>query len=130
MPTLAVQPDPAFLGKGGDSHARFWHVQPAGCMHEKNQSNTLVYQRHAPAVFRRARQILGNAADAREIVQDVFLSLFEAPHQFRGKSSLSTFLYSATTHACLNRVRNQRNRERLIHERFAHETAEADPRLS
>jgi len=48
------------------------------------------------------------------VVQDLFLSLLERPAQFDGKSSLTTFLYSATTHACLNRLRNQRNRARLL----------------
>jgi RNA polymerase sigma-70 factor (ECF subfamily) len=78
-----------------------------------------VYRRHGPAVFRRARQILGVDADAHEVVQDVFLSLFEKPDQFAGLSLVTTFLYSATTHACLNRVRNRRNRERLERERLS-----------
>lgn len=73
-----------------------------------------VYQAHAGHVFRRARQLLGSDADADEIVQDVFLSLFERPDQYRGLSKLTTFLYSATTHACLNRLRNQKNRSRLV----------------
>lgn len=76
------------------------------------------YRRHGPAVFRRARQILGVDADAHEVVQDVFLSLFENPDQFSGRGSITAFLYSATTHLCLNRVRNRRNRERLERERL------------
>ena len=74
------------------------------------------YRRHGPSVFRRARQILRVEADAYEVVQEVFLSLLERPEQFQGKSSVTTFLYSATTHACLNRIRNATNRERLRRE--------------
>jgi RNA polymerase sigma-70 factor (ECF subfamily) len=89
------------------------------------------YRRHAPVVFRRARQILGTEAEARDIVQDVFLSLFENAHQFQGKSSLTSFLYSVTTHACLNRVRDQKNRARLEQEHFAAAGAhERDSRLT
>jgi RNA polymerase sigma factor (sigma-70 family) len=47
-------------------------------------------------------------------VQDVFVSLLERPEQFEGRSSLTTFLYGTTTHACLNRIRNQKNRARLL----------------
>lgn len=72
-----------------------------------------LYQRHAPAAFRRARRMLGDEADAHEIVQDVFVSLLQAPEQYSGKSRLATFLYSAVTHACLNRIRSRRTRERL-----------------
>lgn len=74
--------------------------------------NTL-YRTHAPGVFRRARQLLRSEAEAHEVVQDLFLSLFERPAQFAEKSSITGFLYGATTHACLNRLRNQRNRKRL-----------------
>lgn len=73
-----------------------------------------LYRRHAPSVHRRAVELLGSEADAAEVVQDLFVSLLEKPAQFAGKSSLTTFLYSATTHACLNRLRNQRNRTRLL----------------
>jgi RNA polymerase sigma factor (sigma-70 family) len=72
-----------------------------------------LYRVHGPAVFRRARRILGRDADAHEVLQDVFLSLFEHPEQYAGRSELTTFLYSVTTHACLNRIRNQKNRARL-----------------
>jgi RNA polymerase sigma factor (sigma-70 family) len=72
-----------------------------------------LYRLHAPAAFRRARRILGDEADAHEVVQDVFVSLLQQPEQYSGKSSLATFLYSAVTHACLNRIRNRRTRERL-----------------
>jgi RNA polymerase sigma factor (sigma-70 family) len=75
------------------------------------------YRVHAPSVHRRARALLGSDAEAWEVVQDVFLSLHEQPRQFGGRSRLSTFLYSATTHACLNRIRSQKNRARLLDHR-------------
>jgi RNA polymerase sigma-70 factor, ECF subfamily len=78
-----------------------------------------LYRSHAPRAFRRACRLLGTDADAYEVVHDVFLSLFERPEQFRGESSMSTFLYRAVTHACLNRIRNRDNRERLLREHVA-----------
>jgi RNA polymerase sigma-70 factor (ECF subfamily) len=72
-----------------------------------------LYRLHAPAAFRRARRMLGDEADAHEVVQDVFVSLLQQPEQYAGRSSLATYLYSAVTHACLNRIRGRRTRERL-----------------
>jgi len=72
-----------------------------------------LYRLHAPAAFRRARRMLGDEADAHEVVQDVFVSMLQHPEQYQGKSSLATYLYSAVTHACLNRIRSRRTRERL-----------------
>ena len=73
-----------------------------------------MYRRHAPLVHRRARALLGSDAAALDVVQDLFTSLYERPDQFQGKSSLPTFLYSATTHACWTRLRDGRNRLRLV----------------
>ena len=72
------------------------------------------YRTHGPAVLRRARSITGNEADAHEIVQELFTSLLAKPEQFSGKGSLMGFLYRATTNLCLNRLRNARNRRRIL----------------
>jgi RNA polymerase sigma factor (sigma-70 family) len=72
------------------------------------------YRAHAQHVARRAARILGEESDAREVVQEVFMSLIDHPEQFAGKSSLTTWLYSVTTHSCLNRLRNQRTRAALL----------------
>lgn len=78
-----------------------------------------MYRKHAPAAFRRAQRILANDADAHEIVHDVFLSLLERPEQYQGGSNMSSLLYSSVTHACLNRIRNQKHRLRLVREHAA-----------
>jgi RNA polymerase sigma-70 factor (ECF subfamily) len=89
-------------------------------MHDSN-SLTDTYRRHGLTVFRRARQLLGSEVDAFEVVQDVFLSLVEKPQQFKGQCSFTTFLYSVTTNACLAKLRNAKNRERIWREQFAPE---------
>jgi RNA polymerase sigma factor (sigma-70 family) len=81
-------------------------------MLSKEQCNEL-YRKHAPGAFGRALRLLGNASDADDMVHDVFLALFERYAQFRGTSELSTYVYAAVTHACLNRLRNQRKRQHL-----------------
>lgn len=78
-----------------------------------------IYRVHGHAVLRRAGYLLGNDADAREMLQEIFTSLVERPDQFRGDSSIATWLHSATTHACLNRIRDGRTRARLLDERVA-----------
>jgi len=74
----------------------------------------VAYRAHGHHVLRRATLILGNESDAREVLQEVFLSLVDHPEQFAAQSALSTWLYSATVHRCLNRLRDERNRARLL----------------
>lgn len=72
------------------------------------------YRSYGSVVRRRARQILGAEEAAEEVVHDVFLSLMNDPSQFKGESSPLTWLYSATTHRCLNVLRDSKNRRRLL----------------
>lgn len=76
------------------------------------------YLEHGHSVLRRARRILGDEQEAREVLQEVFASLIDRPQQFEGRSSILTWLYSATTHRSLNRLRDQRTRLRLVQEHF------------
>jgi RNA polymerase sigma-70 factor (ECF subfamily) len=71
------------------------------------------YRAYGHSVHRRACQILGDDQEAHDVAQEVFMALLDRPLRFEGRSELGTYLYAATTHACLNRLRNRRNRDRL-----------------
>ena len=73
-----------------------------------------MYRRHGHVVLRRARRLLGDEHEAHDVLQDVFLALARDPEQFAQRSSMTTYLYSATTHACLNRLRNRHTQSRLL----------------
>ncbi len=73
-----------------------------------------LYREHGHAVLRRAHRLLRDRDAARDVMQDVFLDMFRNPQHFEARSSVATYLYAATTHACLNRIRDGRNRTRLV----------------
>lgn len=83
---------------------------------DQGSSSTVdqAYRRYGSAVLRRAATLLGDEDLAWEVTHEVFLSLIERPDQYHARSSLFTWLYSATTHRCLNRLRNGRSRERIL----------------
>lgn len=86
-----------------------------------------LYRTWGHSVMRRARQILGNDDDAKEILQEVFVALLAKPDAFEGRSSPGTYLYAATTHACLTRIRNHRTRTRLLDEQVKPWTSDIAP---
>lgn len=87
-----------------------------------------LYRSYGHSVLRRARSILGSDADARDVLHEIFAGLVSRPDQFRGTSAPSTFLYAATTNACLARLRDHKNRVRLLAEHVQPWTTEVDPR--
>lgn len=74
------------------------------------------YRAHAPSVFRRARRILGDRHEAEEIVQEIFEALaVDAESLGRADSPVGWF-YASTTNRCINRLRDAKNRLRLLKE--------------
>ena len=73
-----------------------------------------LYRTHGHLVLRRARAIVGNEADAQEALQEVFAALLRAPGDVRAARSVVGWLYGATTHHCLNLLRNRRTGARLV----------------
>lgn len=57
-----------------------------------------------------ARRFLRNEDDARDAVQDAFLSAFRALERFEGDALLSTWLHRITINACLMKLRTRRRR--------------------
>ena len=68
----------------------------------------LLMERHAARVYRVALGITRSDADAEEVVQDVFLSLFKKIATFEERATLATWLYRVTTNAALARRRGKR----------------------
>ena len=68
----------------------------------------ILMERHSNRVYRLAREITRNEADAQEVVQDVFLSVYRKIHTFEGRAALTSWLYRVTTNAALAKRRGRR----------------------
>lgn len=55
-----------------------------------------VFRDHYPFVVRFAASVTGNAELARDVAQDVFVAVFRGLPNFRGESSLKTWIYQIT----------------------------------
>jgi RNA polymerase sigma-70 factor, ECF subfamily len=83
-----------------------------------------VYRRHAPASFGLARRIVGDRALAEEVVQEVFLRLWNEPDRFdAARGSLRTYLLTQTHGRSVDVIRAEASR-RAREERDARLTAE------
>ncbi|HEY6907940.1 MAG TPA: sigma-70 family RNA polymerase sigma factor [Myxococcales bacterium] len=73
-----------------------------------------LYRSHGHIVLRRARTLLGSEQEAQEALQEVFASLLRSPDALREVKSVVAWIYRATTHWCLNQLRNRRTGARLL----------------
>lgn len=83
------------------------------------------YRRHGGAVFGLARRVVNDGALAEEVVQEVFLRLWNEPEKFDPeRGSLRSFLLAQTHGRSVDLLRSDTSRRRR-EERQARQTAEA-----
>jgi RNA polymerase sigma-70 factor, ECF subfamily len=63
---------------------------------------------HYSAVFRRVAAILRNEQDAKEVCQDIWLTVWENLNSFRGDSRFSTWVFPIATRKAIDRLRKRR----------------------
>lgn len=69
-----------------------------------------LYRDHVDRMYRFAQRLCGSPEDAKDLVQETFLSAYRSLKDFRGESSVSTWLYTIAAHAC-QRMRRKRKGE-------------------
>jgi RNA polymerase sigma-70 factor (ECF subfamily) len=70
--------------------------------------------RYQERVFRMLLRMLGDRAEAEDLAQEVFISIFKAIEGFRGDSQLSTWVYRVAANHCRNRIKYLQRRRRQV----------------
>jgi len=81
--------------------------------------NALVL-RFQDRVYNLIRRLIGNPEEARDVTQEVFVSIFEKVDTYRGDSAIATWVYRIAANHAKNRIkylvrRKDRQRESLEH---------------
>jgi RNA polymerase sigma-70 factor (ECF subfamily) len=72
-----------------------------------------LYRRHGRSVFGLANRLLRDRAQAEEVLQDLFVRLWERPERFDpAKGALKSFLLRETHSRCVDRLRSDTARRR------------------
>jgi RNA polymerase sigma-70 factor, ECF subfamily len=66
-----------------------------------------IYRVHAGRLYSVACRLVGNQADAEDLLQDIFLAAHRKLDSFRGDSALGTWLYRLATNLCLDHLRSK-----------------------
>ncbi len=77
------------------------------------QSYELLVQRHMNQVYRTAYQLVVNQEDAEDIMQDVFLKVYNNVGKFKQQASFSTWLYRITTNTALDSLDKKRSHAKM-----------------
>jgi RNA polymerase sigma-70 factor (ECF subfamily) len=96
-----------------------------------------LFEEHGARLYRLGVRFCGNADEAHDLVQDVFLQAFRGWKQFDGRSSPSTWLYTIAARRCQRRHRRRAGEPASItslsslppspHDRIVHIASDANP---
>jgi RNA polymerase sigma-70 factor, ECF subfamily len=74
----------------------------------------LLVREHSARLLAVARRILGSEEDARDALQDAFVSAFRAIHAFEGAARLSTWLHRIVVNVALMKLRSRRRKPETL----------------
>jgi RNA polymerase sigma-70 factor (ECF subfamily) len=60
---------------------------------------------HGDKVFSLVLRMIGNRAEAEELAQEVFITVFKTVHTFRGEAKFTTWLLRIAANHCKNRIK-------------------------
>jgi RNA polymerase sigma-70 factor (ECF subfamily) len=69
---------------------------------------SLLVTRYQGVIWRTAWRYTGNAEDARDICQTVFLKLYEAGSRYKISAAFKTYIFRITNNACIDHYRKKR----------------------
>jgi RNA polymerase sigma-70 factor (ECF subfamily) len=77
-----------------------------------------LFNRYSAKLYNVAQRILGEVADAEEVIQDVFWTAFRKAKSFRGNAQFSTWLYRLTVNAALGKIRRSKKDKEVEYEEY------------
>ena len=85
-----------------------------------------IYRTHSGRLYSVACRMLGNPADAEDLLQEIFLAAHRKLDSFRGDSALGTWLYRLATNLCLDHLRSRAAKSSQVTDAIDDEPALAD----
>src|SRR5688572_28725958 len=86
----------------------------AGPIEDRRAAFALLMRRHNRALFRVARAILRDDAEAEDALQEAYIHAYQSIGTFRGDSQLSTWLARVVANEALMRLRKRARRHAII----------------
>lgn len=77
---------------------------------QKSEYFGQLYRRYSNKVYRRCLTITKDPVDAEDYMQDIFVRVLSGLHNFKEKSTFSTWLYTVSTNYCMDRMKIGRKR--------------------
>lgn len=101
------------IGAGRQTKACRTHQLVTRCQAGEASAFRELYDQHAAGVYRHLRLLIGPGPEIDDLVQVVFLNVFNSLSSFRGQSAFSTWLFRITVNIARQEIRIKGRQRRL-----------------
>ncbi len=84
-----------------------------GCIAGDRKYQRILFKKYRSSIYSMIFNILGQDANIDDILQQVFIKLFGSLKNFKGLSSLKTWVYRITTKVCIDQLRKKYRKRQL-----------------
>lgn len=95
--------------------------------HDRPEAFGELIKRHQNTLMNVALRMLGNAQEAEDVVQQVFIEAYRHLAEFRQDAQFSTWLYSIILNRCRNHLRSRKRRQEVSLDAPFHQDDESSP---
>lgn len=85
----------------------------AGCVAEDRKYQRRLFKKYRNSIYSLIFNILGHDPNIDDILQQVFIKIFRSLKNFKGLSSLKTWVYRITTKVCIDQLRKKYRKRQL-----------------
>ena len=78
----------------------------AKCQSGDMEAFETIYRRHSSAMYNLAFRMVGNFAEAEDLLQEIFLQAYSKLPSFEGRAAFGTWLYRLAVNRCLDHLRS------------------------
>src|SRR5690606_27300837 len=75
-----------------------------------------LYDRYAKFVYNKCYSFVNSEAEAQDLTHDIFIKIYVSLNTFKGKSKLSTWIYSVVHHFCINYINKKKSQKIVFYE--------------
>ncbi len=96
-----------------NEHSTENEVLIEGCIKGDRQYQILLFRKYKNTVYSLIYKTLGSSYDVDDIIQQVFIRIFNSLKKFKGLSSLDTWVYRITTKVCIDQLRKKYRKRQI-----------------
>ena len=89
-----------------------------------------LYRQHSTRLFNLAWRMCGTRADAEDLLQEIFLLAYRKLPEFRGDSTVGTWLYRLAMNRCLDHLKSRQTRASVATSTLDEEAMHGSVRIS